>query len=192
MTYKEAFAATNVPDGTLGIARVESFSISEQDAKMENLRSAINGRGYSRIKPGDYKKLYVGGTLMMSDTPMEYRTNFEAMIAARGDVLVMGLGLGCLLRSILTKDCVDTVTVLEKHQDVIDLVGPTITDPRVSIICADAFDWKWPKGQKFDYVWHDIWPDICWVNKEQMTKLKRRYGRLSGGNQDCWSEELIR
>ena len=57
------------------------------------------------------------------------------------------------------------------------MVTPYIKDKRVTIINADAFEWKPPKDQRYDVVWHDIWDNICGDNLPEMTKLHRKYGK---------------
>ena len=81
---------------------------------------------------------------------------------------------------------VDSVTVIEKSQDVIALVWPTYAShPNMKLIHADAFDWKPPKGKRYTVIWNDIWDDICGDNYEEMKRLTRKYGKRCDW-QDCW------
>lgn len=82
-----------------------------------------------------------------------------------------------MLKNILLKPEVTDVTVVEISQDLIDLVAPHYQDPRVTIVCADAFEYKTPKGKKYGMCWHDIWSGICSDNLEEMAKLHRKYGK---------------
>jgi len=117
------------------------------------------------------------GELVMSDTPAEQRDHYSALFRAEGSCLLNGLGIGMLLKNILLKPEVTDVTVVEISQDLIDLVSPYYTDPRVTIVCANAFDYQPPKGKKYNMVWHDIWDTICASNLPEMTKLHRKYGK---------------
>lgn len=100
--------------------------------------------------------------------------------------LINGLGLGVVLSAILKKDTVTEVTVIEKSEDVINLVAPAfLLDKRVEIIHQDAFKYMPPKGETYDFVWHDIWDDICADNIPEMTKLHRKYGKIAKW-QDSW------
>lgn len=163
-----------VPDGICGAWRVESFSISEEESK----RSAMRFWRDEYVTPGDYKRLMRGNAVVMSNTPMEIRTNSEIIQQAKGDVLINGLGLGMVLTAILAKPEVGSVRVIEKNAEVIELVGPTFTDDtRVQIIHADCFDYKPASGERFSAVWHDIWDYICSDNLPEMKTLHRRYGR---------------
>lgn len=148
----------DVPDGKKGAWEVSTFEVSEEDARVFNLREAFQTGRF--IRPGTYKRLSRNGGLVMSNTPAEIDDHFRFIYRARnrgGDILINGLGLGCALSAILESDKVSSVTVIEISQDVIDLVGPTFAhDQRVTIINADAFTWKPPKGIRYTVVWHDI------------------------------------
>lgn len=117
------------------------------------------------------------GDCIMSDTPSEMWDHEYALRMATGSCLLNGLGIGMLLKNILLKPDVTDVTVVEISQDLIDLVASHYTDPRVTIVCADAFEYKIPKGKRYNMVWHDIWDAICADNLTEMTKLHRKYGR---------------
>jgi hypothetical protein len=163
----------DVPDGVCGEYTVESFEVSRIEADLYNIRSRDRG-----IFPGTYKRLKRGGYLLMSNTPVEISDHIKFIHKATGDVLINGLGLGMALKAILDKPSVTSVTVVEISKEVISLVGPTyIKDPRVSIINDSAFDYKPPKGTRYQAVWHDIWDDICSTNLVEMERLHRKYGR---------------
>lgn len=180
-----------VPDGEAGRWKVESFAISEDQARLENLRHGMRGAGWAMVRPGTYKRLTVNGSVMMSNTPMERLTNAWIIRHATGRVLINGLGLGCVLTAILKKPDVTEVWVVEKYQEVIDLVWPTFAaDPRCKLIHADALEYCPPKGVRFDVVWHDIWIDICEDNIPQMKKLHYRYGTRCR-MQASWARDII-
>ena len=169
----------NVPDGKSGNYEVETFTVREDDARLMRIRS-IFGSGRGLIQPGEYKKLKRDGVMVMSNAPDEIRDFMPFVHRSRGSVLVNGLGLGVLLRALLAKDEVEEVTVIEKSADVIKLVAPTYAhDKRLTIIHADAFEYKPPKGKRYNCVWHDIWDTICSDNLPEMKTLHRKYGRCS-------------
>jgi hypothetical protein len=85
-----------VPDGICGDWRVESFTVSEEDAQRTAFRAAHKGSD-EYVPPGTYKRLMRGDTVVMSNTPMEVRTNREFIRRAKGNVLINGLGLGMVL-----------------------------------------------------------------------------------------------
>ena len=49
------------------------------------------------VPPGRYARLFVNGTMFMSDTPMERNTNYAVVRNAHGNVLIAGLGIGLRL-----------------------------------------------------------------------------------------------
>lgn len=99
-----------------------------------------------------------------------------------------GLGLGVVLKNILLKSSVTDVIVVEISQDLIDLISPFYTDPRVTYICSDALTYKPPRGKKYSMVWHDIWDNISGENIPDMKLLHRKYARWARW-QGSWCEE---
>lgn len=180
--------ATVVPEGRHGEARVEHFTVTEDDAKRYNFGLMFTaGAGLEHVSPGRYARLGVGNTLMMSDTPMERTTNWEFVHHANGRVLIAGLGLGLIVHPVIKK--VDHITILEKSADVIALVAPTLARYRrkVEIIEADAFEWPLPPGAKWDTIYGDIWPGVTEDNLPEMARLSRRFARrLNRANPRAW------
>lgn len=182
----------HVADGVSGEWRIETFTVSQQESDLTRMRAAIGGRYDEYCAPGVYRRLMRGRTVVMSNTQMELRTNRPIMRQSVGTVLINGLGLGVIVAELLTKPGITAITIIERSPDVIALVAPAFAhDSRVTIIQADAFQYQPPKGQRYDYVWHDIWDFICGDNLPQMTKLKRKYGRRTNW-QACWAENECR
>jgi hypothetical protein len=102
---------------------------------------------------------------VMSDTPSEIREHADAIRDATGDVLITGLGLGCIVSALLAKPDVTSITVVEIDRDVIAITGPYYeNEPRVKIVNMDAIAaaaWFASEGVGFDYAWHDIWSHIA-------------------------------
>lgn len=187
MTTNPLYWPVSAPDGQspCGKIKIDTFTVSEDDAKFHNIRA----RGRGSIYPGTYKRLTINGDTVMSNTPMEVRTNMEANRRAHGRVLINGLGLGMLVEKMLTKPEVEHITVIEKNPEVIALVSPVFeNNERVTIIEADAFSYKPPKGETYQLVWHDIWTFICADNLPEMHTLHRKYGRRAE-YQMSWARE---
>jgi hypothetical protein len=165
----------DVPDGVSGEWEVKTISVSKEDVSHQIISSfSCSGR---YVPEGVYKQLKRGDITVMSNTPDEIRDQWNFIYNAVGDVLINGLGLGVTLKLVLAKPEVTSITVIEKSPDVIKLVAPTyLVDKRVTIINADAMEYKPPKGKKFNAVWHDIWDFICGDNIQDMIKLHRKYG----------------
>ena len=183
----------NVPNGKQNKWEVSTFKVSEADASFFNMRAAYQPGG-RMIRLGEYKQLTRNGKVVMSNTQAEIRDHLFFIFRAKkgGNILINGLGLGVALSAILESKEVKTVTIIEKSEDVIKLVGPSFShDDRVKIICADAYIWKPPKGVKYDVVWHDIWDYISSDNLPEMTKLHRKYGKRAKW-QGSWCRALCK
>lgn len=181
-----------LPVGEQGVARIDHFIIGP----VEMLKSMTDF--FEEFLPtGRYARLRVNGQLMMTDTPMEKRTNLEVVERARGRVLIAGLGLGMILRSILKKPEVAHVTVIEKYEDVVGLVLPSLTgySTRLDVIVDDVFKWKRPRSlPRFETIYFDIWPDSDVSLLPQMNQLHRRYRPMlsEGGWMDSWTYGMLR
>jgi len=175
-----------VPPGECQNAKVDHVVVRKHDAQLAAMRG-------ERLREGALTRLFVDGYLMMSDGDNEKATNCEVVHRANGDVFIAGLGIGLVLVPMLKKPEVRTVTVLEKHLGVQVLIAPHIrahvpeAGIKLTVIGADVFDWEIPKGQKWDCIYFDIWPDICTDNLKEITKLKRRYARhFNRANPKAW------
>jgi hypothetical protein len=192
-TFK--FGTVTVPDGKSGLWTISTFSLdpaTDIGLWMANARSMRDDRGMMYVPKGTYRRLaHKEYGCVMSNTPMEIRTNRKVYDNATGRVLINGLGLGMVVEGLLAKPDVTYIRVIEKDEDVIKLVKPHFTDPRVEIIHADAYEYRPAKGERFDYVWHDIWNDLSEDNFPLMAKLNRRYAHYSK-NQGTWSRDEVR
>lgn len=121
------------------------------------------------LEPGKYTWLYrvtdstmysdPPGEVVMEDTPFELRTHLGFVLRAHGNVLVTGLGLGCVVRGLLANPAVESVTCIENSPDVLNLVAKYMPTSRLAIIEADALEWTAKNIQIFDCAWHDLWTD---------------------------------
>lgn len=176
----------SIPSGERGLWEVQRIVVSKADSDRTRLEQMRHGRGF--VPAGEYTALkHARRGIVMTDTPDERRDHYEAVYNARGHILINGLGIGMVLNACLKKPDVTRATIVEIDPDVVALVAPHYTDPRVEIVTANAFDYLPPKGLRYGMVWHDIWDDICADNLDQMTRLKRKYGRRTDW-QGCWAE----
>ena len=183
----------NVPIGEKGIWRIEKFTVTPEDEKLEMLRSVFSSSSRGRFTPaGEYTRLMRGGAVVMSDTPDEINDIRVPIRRATGNILINGLGLGVLLNAVLMKSNVCHVTVIELSGDVIELVGTyykKLYGNRLEIINADALKFR-SNGSHYNLVWHDIWDNICEDNLPQMKTLHRKYGRKCDW-QGSWCREYL-
>lgn len=171
----------SVPEGAQGDWRVDRFVVSDEDAKFARLRAVFKGVR-EEVPAGQYTRLTLHATTIMSDTPAEVRDHLDIIYRARGRVLINGLGLGMCAQAVLNKPEVEHVTIVEKSADVIALVAPHYVErfgDRLTVIEADALEWRPPKGVRYGAVWHDIWAAQSSENLPDMVKLHRRYGRCA-------------
>jgi hypothetical protein len=178
--------------GKKGLAEVSIFEVSEEEASFSKLRSVVTQGRDAAVHPGRYAKLSINGELMMTDTQMERATNVKFVKEAKGNVLIAGLGLGMVLGPLLDKSEVGTILVVEKHQDVIDLIAPhfqkAIDEERLHILCDDIHNFKPDEDWLFNTVYFDIWPTICGDNLPEMQRLHNlfRYNLATGGWMSSW------
>ena len=153
------------------------------------------------IPEGNYIRLVVNGDCMMSNTPMEKRTSEVFMKNAYGDILICGLGIGLVILPLLENDNIKSITVLEKYQDVIDIVLPQIkqfdVNDKLTVIHEDCFEYT--TKDKFDTIFIDIWPYInSDIYHEEMIPLKRKYRKFlsdygkTNKNIFVWAEKEAR
>ena len=102
-------------------------------------------------------RLEKNGDVLMTDSPAELFDMAEAVHRAKGHVLIGGLGLGCVAMKIANKMAVESVTVVEKEQHVVNLVLPYMS-PRPQIVLADLFVFlKTIKKYPFNFSFFDIY-----------------------------------
>ena len=182
MPYQEKDYKVNVPCGKSGIWEVSRFTVTHEDAELMRLRSIMSFSSRGRYVPeGEYTKLTRNGYIIMSDTPDEIRDHLYMIHEAKGEILINGLGLGMVLNACLKNPEVSHATVIELSEDVIKLVGlhyKQIYGDRLTIIQANALQYKPTKGVRYGAVWHDIWDEINADNIPDMIKLHRKYGRI--------------
>lgn len=106
------------------------------------------------------------GNEWMTLTPVDLDTCEQAIDRARGRVVTFGLGLGYYAFMVSEKTEVESITVVEKSSDVIELFNtyilPQFTHPeKVKIVNEDAFlyaEHTMPK-EKFNIAFVDTWRD---------------------------------
>ena len=152
--------------------------------------------GYFEIEFA-YPAVLEDGREWMTITPNEIATMQDAIDAARGHVVAMGLGLGYFALMASEKGSVSSVTVIEREEGVIALFERFILPqfPRrekVKIIRADAFEYAektLPKTDA-DFVFVDLWHDT--LDGAPMYLKMKGMERLSPGKEFAyWIERSI-
>ena len=133
----------------------------------------------------------------MTLTPVDVDTCQNEIARAHGRVVTFGLGLGYFTYMVSEKENVESITVIEKSENVIRLFEKHILPnfshkKKVKIVNADAFEYaeKVMPVEKFDYAFVDTWRDASdgLPMYERMKKLEP----LSPCTEfDYWIENFI-
>ena len=113
-----------------------------------------------------YLALTEGNNIWMSLNPNEIETMKPYINKARGNVLVLGLGMGYVPFMLSLKNCVKSITIVERDQEIINLFNELIypsfpNKEKIKIIKGDAVEYarKAQKEATHDYVFADLWHD---------------------------------
>ncbi|WP_239094011.1 hypothetical protein [Bacillus sp. B15-48] len=105
--------------------------------------------------------------IWMTITPNEIETMREPVEQAVGNVLTFGLGLGYYAYMVSEKESVESVTIVDNNQEIIDLFQQYIlpqfkNKQKVTVIKADAFKYAETDMAhgKYDFVFTDLWHDV--------------------------------
>lgn len=120
----------------------------------------------------------------MSLTPAEMFTQRAGVRAARGKVLVGGLGLGWLLRKVCEKKTVTEVTVVEQSQCLLDWIGPVLREKYPALkkvkhwVCDDAVAYALKHNDDATTHLFDIWQAYRECRLDQSYQaIKHRFKR---------------
>lgn len=173
----KAMRADSIPAGESGLWTVAKLSINKQKAKLNSIyyKEDVLDGNYTFLFRYTLEKLHQRyGDCVMEDTIPELQTHLNFILKAQGRVLVTGLGLGCVVRGLLTKRSINKITVVERDQDVLDLVLPYMpNDNRLQVIKADAFDFLNNNNDIYDFAWHDLWADTD-INEPKLPLIHSR------------------
>jgi len=105
----------------------------------------------------------------MNNSEDDSAFNFMVIEKARGDVLITGIGIGLIIFPMMNKKNVISIDVVEKYQEIIDLIEPQIPfNDKVKIIHSDIMDFI-PK-RKYDIIIIDT---VCKELQLENEKPKR-------------------
>lgn len=165
VTPEDYIAAARVPDtlkpqsfGLWTIKRVSADAIVSPFGSLD-FQLKVGFRSYTLLTRATMATLHLeDGEVVMEDSRRELRKHLPIWLRAKGNVLVTGLGLGCVVRGLLASPHVAQITVVEIDPDILRVVGREfLGDPRVRMIHGDAF--KVQLRDSFDFAWHDLWTE---------------------------------
>jgi len=142
----------------------------------------------------DMPVLKEGNKVWMSPAISEIESMRDGIEKGHGKCMTMGLGIGVLPYLWLLKDEVESVTIVEFNQDVINLFEKYIrpqfrTDKKLEIIHGDAFDYYNEEFlNQFDYVYVDFW-ESSGDGLEFYTRLMKK--KINFPHVDYWVEDSI-
>lgn len=129
----------------------------------------------------------------MSVTPNEVYTVQSAVDNAKGKVLTLGCGMGYFAYMASLKEDVESITIVELEQDVIDLFEKHIlpqfeNKEKITVVKADAIEFmKNISDGEYDYCFADIWIGIEDMDVYFSVKEVSRHMRKT--KIDYWIEE---
>ena len=96
----------------------------------------------------------------MVDDPPHWWSMQDYARNSIGRVLVAGLGLGLVTHELLDNSDIDSITVIERNKDVIDLISPLLPKAegiKLQIINKDFYDFIHESEEDFDRIIVDLW-----------------------------------
>lgn len=164
------FQNIRIPSDMRGKWQLKAESLKPFEAFVCNdMKVSEDGRMLPQI--GFFKEEYSfpavleNGREWMTLLPNEMVTTYPAIRAAHGRVLTFGLGLGFFAYHASMKKDVDSVTVVDISDDVIELFKTHIlpqfpNKEKIKIVKMDAFSFaETQMAGRFDFVFADIWHD---------------------------------
>ena len=137
------------------------------------------------------------GIEWMTVTPNEVETMRVPIAKSGGRVLTLGLGLGYYAFHVTEKEDVESLVVVERDPEVIDLFRQYILpqfphQEKLTVVQADAFDYmeKNLKKEKFDYVFCDLWHDAS-DGLDLYLRLKKYEKESPNTRFDYWIEPSL-
>ncbi len=177
---------------------IRLFDISPREALKHRLSAILTGHGLGNLHdlfPGPQVVLFdrQAGRALMETGTHEQRTNAAAIIRARGNVLILGLGVAMVPVALAHKPEVERITVVEIEPEIIRLVGGQLgEDPTHRILEGDAFTWTPAPGELFDFIYADLWPAPDGPNNySEIERLRVHYAPFlaHGGRFMAWCED---
>lgn len=188
---------------SIPIGKVGKFEIRHKTANPGETITVVSARDaiFSRKKTQEalvtmsftIHQLFEGGSLWMTDSPQEQELHKDVVKKCKGNVLIGGLGLGYIAKMLSKKTSVEFVTVIEKEQDVIDLVWEHLGIENGVVIKMDLFDYLKKTKEKFDCAYYDIWAptgeDILFTHVRPLKTLSK--GIVPLNKIYCWEEQTM-
>lgn len=133
----------------------------------------------------------------MAIKPNETETMTDDLAKVKGRVVTFGLGIGYFAHNASIKESVESVTIVERDPQVIELFTKCILPQfkykeKIKIIQSDVIDYvkKQMKPGEFDYCYADIWHD-AYDGVDPYYAIKMEEGRFQGTEFLYWIENTL-
>ena len=135
-----------------------------------------------------------GGETWMSISPLEVESQEIGIRSARGDVLILGLGMGWAAAATAAMPEVISVTVVEKDPDVLAINAALdpfcgLSEPmraKLHVTEGDAFAYR--PDRPVDLLMPDIWRPL--VSDGRIDEVRRMQGHAGAAGIYFWGQEL--
>ena len=152
------------------------LAVPEGRSQEYEIRDQVCGKTWTL-----FQQLIKNGEVVDTNHPEAAARHRRFVSAARGDVLILGLGLGVSLQQVLQKPNVEHVTVVESPRALIDLVAPAfVGNERVQFVARSFEGYSPPSGSFFDVAYFDLWRsrEQFLSRQDQVNILKERFGEF--------------
>ena len=173
-------------DCSLEYLTYEPYQLFPSDDISVDGYKEINHIGYFE-KKFNYLALLKNNEIWMSLNPNEIKTMKPYIEKAKGNVLILGLGMGYVAYMMANKKEVKSITIIEKDPNVINIFNNLLwphfnNKEKIKIINDDAINYLKRNQRNYDYIFADIWhsPDDGLPLFLKIKKINR--------NIDCWLE----
>lgn len=176
--------------------KVGNFSLEIRKISKGSVMKMYDRKGF--LTKGKYTfdypiaVLLEGDGIWMSDSQLEVESTVGAVEAARGNCLIGGLGIGFLPTLISPKPNVRSIDIIEKSQDVIDLIYHQVVTSKTRVFKDDIYHYLETTSLKYDFVHIDIWTGITAPIKEieKARLLSKRVLKSPRSVTWVWLQEL--
>jgi hypothetical protein len=190
-----------IPTGEFGLWKIEREDVAKAIAAVnpwmtrarakEAAAAAAGFANMTILSRWTEATLHLGrGDIVMEDSRRELGRHLPIWMNASGRVLITGLGLGCVVRGLLTNPAVEHITVVELDSHIIKAVWPEFAnDERLTLAPGDAFEIEWPADARWDWAWHDIYHEAkheAVLHGDLMIRYQDRCARQGAWGMPRW------
>jgi len=146
------------------------------------LMEGVDGFDFFYVKkPIEVTLLKINGETQMVDDPLHFIGMKLLAEASEGKVLTAGLGLGLYTIFLQENPLVESITVIEKNENVKELIEPMISKyikKPTKIVIDDIINWI-NKASNFDTIMIDLWNES---NQKTYLEMLSYYGAFKLAN----------